>query len=308
MFSTSETGGTDHHGMGFCYNRRIEKYRNHYIQHSSHLAEMEINMHGNPLVILTAYMPHDASAEIKRLAAWEEMSNRIRSISHNKSVVVLGDFNAAIHARKEGEEKCLGPHKWGKGIVFLREKEGLLPENMNRNILIEPLKEHDIRCMNTYFEKPDNKKTTYRHTWATGIQAPWDTDRHSELDLCLVFGRWANSIKNVEPDSLINVNTDHLALRIKIKQKLKALAEAEHGKELRGAKSESEQQTIEYNETIKESIREGKTEDMESFMGTLARAAEEKLTLKPPRVRKRDRHPELERLVACRKIALEQDD
>ena len=43
-------------------------------------------------------------------------------------------------------------------------------------------------------------------------------------------------------------------------------------------------------------------------MRTLARAAEEKLTLQPPIVRKRDCHPELERLVACRKIALEQDD
>ena len=103
VFSTSETGGTDHHGVGFCYNRRIGKYRNHYIQHSSHLAGMGINMHGNPLVILTAYMPHDASLEIKRLTAWEEMSNRIRIISHNKNVVVLGDLNAAIHARKEGE-------------------------------------------------------------------------------------------------------------------------------------------------------------------------------------------------------------
>ena len=89
VFSTPETGGTDHHGVGFCYNRRIGKYRNHYIQHSSHLAEMGINMHGNPVVILTAYMPHDASAEIQRLAAWEGMSNRIRSISHNKNVVVL---------------------------------------------------------------------------------------------------------------------------------------------------------------------------------------------------------------------------
>ena len=47
---------------------------------------------------------------------------------------------------------------------------------------------------------------------------------------------------------------------------------------------------------------------MEHFMRTLARAAEEKLTLKPPRVRKRGCHPELGRLVACRKIALEQDD
>ena len=144
--------------------------------------------------------------------------------------------------------------------------------------------------------------------WATGMQGPWDTDRYSELDLCLVFGRWANSIQNVEPDCLTNVNIDHLALRMKMKQKLKALAEAEHGKELRGARSESERQTIEHSETIGESFREGKAEDMESFMRTLARAAEEKLTLKPPRVRKRNCHPELESLVACRKIALEQDD
>ena len=108
-FSTSEEGGTDHHGVGFCYNRRIEKHRNHYIQHSSHLAEIEINMHSNPLAILSAYMPHDASNEIKRITACEEMSNRMRS-AHNKNVVVLGGFNGAIHARKTGEEECLGPH------------------------------------------------------------------------------------------------------------------------------------------------------------------------------------------------------
>ena len=77
--------------VGFCYNRRIEKGRNHYIQHSRHLADMEINMHGNPLVIPPAYMPHDASNEINRRAAWEEMVNRIGEISHNKNVVVLGD-------------------------------------------------------------------------------------------------------------------------------------------------------------------------------------------------------------------------
>ena len=83
--------------------RRIDKYRNHYLQHSSHLAEMEINMHGNPLVIHTAYMPHDASDGIQQFVAWEEMSNRIRNISHNKNVVVLGDFNAALH--EEGRRR-----------------------------------------------------------------------------------------------------------------------------------------------------------------------------------------------------------
>ena len=91
--------------------------------------------------------------EINRLTAWEEMSNRIGDISHNKNVVVLGDFNAAIHARKAGEEECLGPHIWGKGLGFLREKEGLLPENMNRSLLIDLLKGHDMRCMNVFSPK-----------------------------------------------------------------------------------------------------------------------------------------------------------
>ena len=144
--------------------------------------------------------------------------------------------------------------------------------------------------------------------WATGMQGPWDTDRDSELDLCLVYRRWGNSIGNVESDSLTNENTDHLALKVKIKQKLKAFAKAEHGKELRGAKSEGEQHTTEHNDLIRDNIRDGKAENMEGLMKVLAMAAEEKLTLKPPRMKKKDCHPELERLVACRKIALEQDD
>ena len=57
-----------------------------------------------------------------------------------------------------------------------------------------------------------------------------------------------------------------------------------------------------------DNVREGKAEDMEGFMGILAMAAGEKLTLKPPSIKMKDCHPELERLVACRKIALEQDD
>ena len=131
VFASSAEVATDHHGVGFCCNIIIEKCRNHYMQHGSHSAEMEINMHGNPLVILSAYMPHAASNEINRLAAWEEMANRIGEISDNMSVVVLGDFNAAIHARKPGEEECLGPHIWVKGLRFVIENEGLFPENMN---------------------------------------------------------------------------------------------------------------------------------------------------------------------------------
>ena len=126
---------------------------------------------------------------------------------------------------------------------------------MNRSLLIDLLKEHDMICMICFVQKPNNKNATYRRMWTRGMQGPWDTERYSDFDLCLVFRRWANSInKNVESYSLANINTDHLALNVNVNQQLKALVEAEHGKELRGAKSESERQTIEYNEIIKESF------------------------------------------------------
>ena len=70
-----------------------------------------------------------------------------------------------------------------------------------------------------FLPKPNDKKAYYRHMWTRGMQGPWDTEGYSELDLCLVFRRWANSIKNVEPDNLINVNTDHLALNVTINKK-----------------------------------------------------------------------------------------
>ena len=57
---------------------------------------------------------------------------------------------------------------------------------------------------------------------------------------------------------------------------------------MRGAKSESEQQTTEYKDVVSESIREGKGDDVMGFMESLAKAAEEKLTLKPPMAKKRD--------------------
>ena len=73
--------------------------------------------------------------------------------------------------------------------------------------------------MNTYFEKPDEKKATYRHVWTQGLQGPWTTDRYSELDLCLASARWSNSILDIESDKGTNINTDHLALVIKVKQR-----------------------------------------------------------------------------------------
>ena len=83
-------------------------------------------MHGNPLAIISAYLPHDAVLPLqqpRRIATWEELETTINNISEAKNIIVCGDFNAALHHIKEGEEDIIGQHIFGKGLEFLRTKE-----------------------------------------------------------------------------------------------------------------------------------------------------------------------------------------
>eukprot|EP00972_Heterocapsa_arctica_P017452 2578615-Heterocapsa_arctica.AAC.1 len=118
-------------------------------------------MHGNPLVILTAYIPHDLVQEEKRLSVWESFSNRINLTPPHNNLILLGDFNAQLHTRKEGEEDNLGPHIFGKGAAFLQAKEAFQGDRIfNRTSLIDLLREHDMQIMNTFFQQPPREKAT----------------------------------------------------------------------------------------------------------------------------------------------------
>ena len=95
------------------------KYQTHYIRHSSHLLEIEINSHGHNLVILGVYIPHDLVHEPTRTNIWEKLSRKINELSTNRNVIALGDFNASLHARKADEEQYIGNNILGKGLQFL---------------------------------------------------------------------------------------------------------------------------------------------------------------------------------------------
>eukprot|EP00972_Heterocapsa_arctica_P018041 2666912-Heterocapsa_arctica.AAC.1 len=45
LFSSSSTPNEEYHGVGFCYKKSMEKYRNYYQQIDSNMMEIEINMH-----------------------------------------------------------------------------------------------------------------------------------------------------------------------------------------------------------------------------------------------------------------------
>eukprot|EP00972_Heterocapsa_arctica_P066377 9794136-Heterocapsa_arctica.AAC.1 len=93
----------------------MERFRNYYQQVDSHMMEIEISMHGKPLVIMCAYIPHDGVHEDSRLKVWDNLSDRVNQISASENLVILGDFNAQLHARKEGEAQYIGLPMFGRG-------------------------------------------------------------------------------------------------------------------------------------------------------------------------------------------------
>eukprot|EP00972_Heterocapsa_arctica_P052492 7721657-Heterocapsa_arctica.AAC.1 len=66
LFSSSSTSNDEDHGVGICYKRSMDIFCNYYQQVDSNMMEIDINMHGNPLVIMTAYVLHDGVNEEKR--------------------------------------------------------------------------------------------------------------------------------------------------------------------------------------------------------------------------------------------------
>ena len=111
----------------------MEEYRNYYKQISSNIMSMEINMHGNPMIIISTYIPHDDSDNKSRDRAWEDLRGFIGDIPEAINVIVLGDLNTNLHTRKEGEENHIGPNIYGRGAEFLRNKELLTPANKTTN-------------------------------------------------------------------------------------------------------------------------------------------------------------------------------
>ena len=121
----------EHWGVGICYKGYMEKYRNYHRQVSNNLIAMELNMHGNPIMLASAYIPHDDTKDDRiRQRAWEDLTNLINETPEANNTIILGDLNTNIHARKEEEEGHIGPHIW-KRNGFPEEQRTQHPAKQN---------------------------------------------------------------------------------------------------------------------------------------------------------------------------------
>ena len=109
-------------------------------------------MHGNPIIITSAYIPHgNTNGDRIRQRTWEDLTNSINETRGAINTIILGDFHTNIHARKE-EEEHIGPHIYGREMAFLRNKEHNTPadKTTNREHMMSHLRATEMKVANTY--------------------------------------------------------------------------------------------------------------------------------------------------------------
>ena len=147
VFSTNSKDNREHHGAAiYNNNNKMDKYINSYKQIDNHILTIEINMHGNPMTIASIYIQHDQTPDIPRQQVWELLDETITQIPIVKNLILLGDFNTSLHARKEGEEDHIGEHTFGRGSEFLALKETYKPawKTDNREMLTNMIRTQDL--------------------------------------------------------------------------------------------------------------------------------------------------------------------
>ena len=219
--SSNSKSNREHHGVGIWYSNKIHKYRNNYKHIDSHIMTIAINMHGDPLVIASTYIPHDQTPNIPRQPAWELLDEAVAQTPIAQHLVLLGDFNTSLHARKEGGEDYIGEHIFGKGMRFLTLKETYKPawKTDNKEMLTNLIRTRDLNIKNTFFEKDARHTATYQ---LIGMQfgPPWTPGRYEEIDHCIVRHAWKNTVVDMQTEPNTNVNTDHFTMIATIRQKL----------------------------------------------------------------------------------------
>ena len=132
-------------------------------------------------------------------------------------VYIMGDFNARIQGKQDETETPIGPHTFDNLSIRLeRQSDGAVD---NRSRFLAYCANHDLKMMNTFFDKPDCKLLTYEEPGTKG--PPYNRYRYETLDYILTSNRWKNIVTDCEADIDADVDTRHkpvwATIRIKFK-------------------------------------------------------------------------------------------
>lgn len=110
----------------------------------------------------------------------------MREITSRYTVLSGGDFNVRLRARREGEERWVGPHTGPERPAGEPED----PVEDNRACFVQFLREFDLVVASTWKQKTPRRQVTFREPGAM-----WgDVGRRWVRDHWLIPDKWRNVV------------------------------------------------------------------------------------------------------------------
>ena len=88
---------------------------------------------------------------------------------------------------------------------------------------MDTMNSYDLIVANTWYQKPQDKKVTYRDIRADINDTDYSPEQYAELDHCIVRRGWRNSIKDIESCTERYFPSHHFPTRITYRRKLKVV-------------------------------------------------------------------------------------
>jgi hypothetical protein len=158
--------------------------------------------------IAATHVPHAGHSLQRKSSHYELLSQHLRKCSNHEINMVLGDFNARLSEQLPEEAHVIGKHIYRTSTSTLEDLSE--QQRQNRQLFVDFCLTHKLIPMNTWFEKPTPKLTTYHSTTTTHLDLSGvNTATHAQLDYILINDTWRNSIKNIYNIHETLLDSDH---------------------------------------------------------------------------------------------------
>ena len=147
LFYIGEDGRRN--GVGIILNDEMKKGVLSVKRRSDRTIWMKVALDGDIINIMSAYAPQTGCGENEKIKFWEEMDEELRDIPDTEKLWVGGDFNGHCGRNNSGKEEAI--RKYGVGES----------NEAGDNFVVFAMS-HNMRVLNTYFEKAERHKITYK--------------------------------------------------------------------------------------------------------------------------------------------------
>lgn len=176
------------HGVGFLVKKIHKNKITNFTGISERVALLQLKINTTHISIIQAYAPTEDSSEDEILKFYIDIEEAY-SLTDDKVIVVMGDFNAKIGWPTKEENLIMGEHGYGK-------------RNERGERLINFALENKLSIMNTFFKK----KASRKWTWLSPNQKT-----KNEIDFIMTNS--PRLITNFEVLTHITFASDHKLLR-----------------------------------------------------------------------------------------------